>query len=78
MAIRTTVHLDESLVARLRQIAPPRGLNRFINDAVAEKLDALDRQRTEQRMKEGYLATRQDRAQLNADWQVVDTEDWPP
>ena len=64
-------------MARLRRVAPQRGLNRFINDALVEKLDALDRQRTEQAMKEGYLATRQHRAELNADWQVVDTEDWP-
>ncbi|MGH2356154.1 MAG: hypothetical protein ACRDI2_13060 [Chloroflexota bacterium] len=77
MPVRTTVHLDERLVERLRHVAPPRGLNRFINDALVEKLDALERQRIEQAMREGYLATRRDRAELDADWQVVDTEGWP-
>ena len=28
-------------------------------------------------MKEGYLATREDRAELNADWGILDTEGWP-
>lgn len=37
----------------------------------------LERQRIEEAMKEGYLATREGRDQLNEDWGVVDTEDWP-
>ncbi|HWE61954.1 MAG TPA: hypothetical protein VHB98_09595 [Chloroflexota bacterium] len=75
--MRTTVYLDEELHARLRQVVPARGLNRFISEAVVEKLQALERQQIEQAMKEGYLATRDDRAELSEDWGVVDTEDWP-
>ena len=77
MAVRTTVHLDEALVQRARRFVPPRRLNRFINEALAEKLDALERQETERAMREGYLATRPDRAELNAEWETVDVEGWP-
>ena len=77
MAVRTTIHLDEELLARLRRIVPQRGLSQFINATLAEKVAALERQQVELAMREGYLATRRDRAALNEDWQVVDTEGWP-
>ena len=64
-------------MARLRPLVGPRKLNRFINEVLAEKVEALERQRIEELMKEGYLATRKDREELNADWGVVDFEGWP-
>jgi hypothetical protein len=75
--MRTTVYLDDALYGRLRQYVPGRGLNRFINEAVAEKIEALEKQRLMREMREGYLATRDDRAELNQDWDAVDTEGWP-
>ena len=77
MAIKTTIQIDEALAARLREIVPPRGLNRFINQAVTEKVEALERTEIEKAMIEGYIASAHDRDQLNADWEVVDVEDWP-
>jgi hypothetical protein len=77
MAVRTTIQLDEALVKRLREMVPPRGLNRFINETLAEKVESLERKRIEELMKEGYLATRDDRDELNVDWEVVDLEGWP-
>jgi hypothetical protein len=52
-------------------------MSRFINQTIAEKLDALERQQVEEAMKEGYVASREDRAALNEDWGVLDTEQWP-
>ncbi len=77
MPVRTTIHLDESLLTRVRQLVPNRGLSRFINETLTEKLDALERQRIEDAMREGYIATREDRAALNQDWGALDTVDWP-
>jgi hypothetical protein len=76
MPTRITVYLDEELLARLRRLLPPRHLNRFVNEAVAEKVAALERTEAEA-MRQGYLATRRERAALNEDWQVIDTEGWP-
>lgn len=75
--MRTTVYLDDELNARLREFVPGRGLNRFINEAVAEKVSSLEKERIRQAMREGYLATAADRAELNKDWEVVDVEGWP-
>lgn len=77
MAVRTTIQLDDALAARVRSLVPPRRLNRFINEALSEKVEALERERIEAAMKEGYLSVRQNRAELNMEWAVLDTEGWP-
>ena len=74
---KTTVHLDDAMVERLRRYVPPRGLNRFINQALAEKIDALERAQVEAAMREGYVSTRADREELATDWDVLDVEGWP-
>ena len=74
---KTTVHLDDALVERLRRHVPPRRLNRFINQTLAEKIDALERAQVEAAMREGYVATRADREELATDWDVLDAEGWP-
>lgn len=75
--MRTTIQLDDDLLARLRPFVPPRRLNRFINEALAEKVATLERRQIEAQMKEGYLATARERQELNADWQGLDLEGWP-
>jgi hypothetical protein len=77
VAVRTTIQLDDGLAAKLHALVPSRGLNRFINQAVAEKVAEIERQRIADAMKEGYLATQSDRDELNRDWAVVDVETWP-
>ena len=73
----TTVQLDEGLLERVRRFVPSRGLNRFINRAVEDKVQDLGCRELEALMKEGYLATRNDREALNADWRAIDAERWP-
>lgn len=74
---KTTVYLDDDIRARLQSLIPPRKLNRFINEAVAEKVAALEHQQFEQAMKEGYLAVNDDRTALTRDWEAVEVLDWP-
>jgi predicted transcriptional regulator len=74
---RTTVYLDEGVRERLHSLIPPRKLNRFINEAIAEKIVALEQQQLEQAMKEGYLATNEDRGALDRDWEALALVDWP-
>jgi Arc/MetJ family transcription regulator len=38
---RTTIYLDDSLRAQLERVVPARGKNRFINEAVREKMAAV-------------------------------------
>lgn len=75
--MRTTIYIDEEINARLRRLVPRRGLNRFVNDALAEKVAVLEREQLERTLKEGYLATRAAREALNDDWAGLDVADWP-
>jgi len=77
MSVRTTVHLEEQLAEKVRQLAPARGVNRFINEAVAAKVELIERRSLEQELIEGYIATNDDRDQIMADWEAVDLEGWP-
>jgi hypothetical protein len=77
MPTRTTIYLDESLVTRARRFVPARGLSQLLNDLLAERLAQLEKAEIEAQMREGYIATRQERQELNADWQIVDGEGWP-
>lgn len=75
--MRTTIYIDEGINVRLRQFVPRRGLNRFVNAALAEKVAMLEHEQLERALKEGYLATRAARAALNDDWAGLDSADWP-
>jgi metal-responsive CopG/Arc/MetJ family transcriptional regulator len=77
MAVRTTVNLDEGLLERLRRFVPQRGLSRFVNQAMAEKVEALERQAIEASMVEGYLASWEEQKDIDEDWGVSDIEGWP-
>lgn len=77
MPTRTTIYLDETLVKRARRFVPARGLSQLLNDLLAERLAQLEQAEIEAQMREGYIATRQEREDLNADWQIVDGEGWP-
>ena len=74
MAVRLNIVMDDELYRRLKRDLPPKGISRFINDAVRARLhpdrSALDA---------AYKAARKERwrTQLAEDWSVADTEGWP-
>ena len=47
MVVRTTIHLDEKLLDRVRRVLPQRGLSLFVYEAVVEKMSVLERQQIE-------------------------------
>jgi Arc/MetJ family transcription regulator len=77
MPTRTTVYLDEALVVRARRLVPARGLSQLVNDLLSERVAELEQAELEAQMREGYIATRQDRQEVSADWQMIDGEGWP-
>ena len=77
MMTRTTIYLDEMILARVRHFVPPRRLSQFVNELLQERIAQLEQAEIEAQMREGYLATRQERQELNQEWQIVDGEGWP-
>lgn len=76
-AMRTTITLEDKLYLKLKQLAKPRRMNQFISEALWEKIQRLEQEKVESLMKEGYLATKSQRAKFNEDWEVVNVEGWP-
>ncbi len=77
MPTRTTIYLDESLLERVRRFISPRGLSSLVGELLDERVRQLEQGEIEAAMREGYLATRNERQALNADWQALDSEGWP-
>ncbi len=77
MRVRTTVQIDDALMERARRLVSARGFSRLVNEALAARVEALERERIEAAMRAGYLATREDRRELNRDREVVDGEGCP-
>ena len=77
MPTRTTLYIDEALLARARRFVPTRRLSQLVNELLAERIAQLEQAEIEAQMRDGYIATRQERQQLNSDWQLLDGEGWP-
>ncbi len=74
MLVRLNITIDQDVYDRLKGELPPKGISRFISDAVRARLrpgqHELDR---------AYQAAAKERwrqAELD-EWSSVDTEDWP-
>jgi predicted transcriptional regulator len=77
MSVRTTIQIEAELLTRLRQLVPARGLSRFVNEAVAEKIAAIERREIEAAMIEGYRASADEQRDVHDDWRSLDVESWP-
>jgi hypothetical protein len=77
MSTRTTIQIDESVAQQLRARVPARGQSRFINQAIAEKLAAIERAEREAAMVEGYKSRHAERDDVERDWDLLEVEGWP-
>ena len=77
MTAKTTIYIDEALLSRVRQYVPARGFSQLVNELLTEHIDQLEWAELEARMREGYLATRVERQELNCAWQALEDEGWP-
>ena len=77
MTLRTTIYLDDIVMKQIRRYIPKRGLSQLVNEMLRQKVAELEQAEIETQMRAGYLASRNDRYELTADWQQVDGEGWP-
>ncbi len=73
MPVRLNITIDEDVHQRLKRELPPKGISRFINDAIRARLrpsaEALD---------EAYKAAAHERWRKREAraWKATDVEDW--
>ncbi len=74
MPVRLNITMDEVLYRRLKDACPPKGISRFISDAVQVRLHP-DRAALEA----GYRAAAREawRSELADAWEATEVEDWP-
>lgn len=74
MPVRLNITIDEDVHERLKHELPPKGISRFINDAIKARLRP-----SRHALEEAYKAAARERwRQAEArDWGVTDVEDWP-
>jgi hypothetical protein len=77
MTIPITVHLDDRVLERARRLVPPLGLDQLINQALRDKVEDLERRELEAKLREGYIAVREERDKLAQDWDAIEIDDWP-
>jgi hypothetical protein len=74
MPVRLNITIDEDVHERLKRDLPPKGISRFINDAIRHRLrpsrEALD---------DAYKAAAREpwRGASAVEWSATDVEGWP-
>jgi metal-responsive CopG/Arc/MetJ family transcriptional regulator len=77
MRRRIILSLDEALIQRAEQLLPPGRLSELINALLSEWLIKQEQAEVQAQMREGYLAVREERQELNEEWQAIDGVGWP-
>ncbi len=77
MRRQIVLSVEESLIQRAEQHLPPGQLSDLINALLSEWLIKQEGAEIEAQMREGYLAVRNERQELNEEWQTIDGVGWP-
>lgn len=74
MPVRLNITIDEDVHERLKRELPPKGISRFINDAIRARLRP-----SREELDEAYKAVARERWRKAEarDWSVTELEDWP-
>lgn len=77
MPIIMPIYLDEEILTRVLRFIPAHSLSQFVTELLTERIAELEQAELEAQMREGYLAVKQDRQEINADWGIIDGMQWP-
>ena len=74
MSVRLNITIDEDVHERLKRDLPPKGISRFINDAVRARLRP-----SREELDTAYRAAARERGRRSEarDWAATEVEDWP-
>ncbi len=75
--IKVNFTISEETAARLKLAVAEGRRSGFVEKAIEEKLDRIEREQFLELMKEGYLARRQEDVETDQVWEVAALEGWP-
>lgn len=73
---KVTLTLPKHLIDTAREMAPPRGVSRFVSEALEYFITARRRQALRERLRAGYLADAALDREMAEEWRAVEEETW--
>ena len=73
---KVTLTLPKGLMETVREMAPQRGISRFVSEALEYFIAARRRQALRERLKAGYLADAALDREMAEEWQPLEEETW--
>ncbi len=73
---KVTLTLPKDLMDTVREIAPQRGISRFVSEALEYFIEARRRQALRERLKAGYLADAVLDREMTEEWRPLEEETW--
>ena len=73
---KVTLTLPKGLMETVREIAPQRGISRFVGEALEYFIAARRRQALRERLKAGYLADATLDREMAEEWRPLEEETW--
>jgi len=73
---KVTLTLPKGLMATVREMAPQRGISRFVGEALEYFITARRRQALRERLKAGYLADAALDREMAEEWRPLEEETW--
>ncbi len=74
--VRLNLVLPRSLVQEMEAMAGSRRRSQFIVEAIRDRIAALQKEKLQKRMAEGYRATWEEDRKLAEEFTAVDVENW--
>ncbi|MBM3925927.1 MAG: hypothetical protein FJ320_08070 [SAR202 cluster bacterium] len=75
--VKLNFTIPEKTASTLKERVRSRKRSAFVAEAIEEKLRSIEQKEFEQEMIEGYIAEREEGAQINAEWEKITLEKWP-
>jgi metal-responsive CopG/Arc/MetJ family transcriptional regulator len=73
---KVTLTLPKDLMDTVREIAPQRGISRFVSEALEYFIAARRRQALRERLRAGYLADAALDREMAEEWRPLEEENW--
>ena len=74
--VKLNITLPKGLVNAVNRMTEPRKRNRFVADAVRQKIELKEKEEMEKLLEQGYRAAAKESLALTKEFESVDLEGW--
>ncbi|NVM20676.1 MAG: ribbon-helix-helix protein, CopG family [Desulfobacterales bacterium] len=74
--VRLNITLPEDLAHQLDRLVGPRKKSRFITEALRQRIEKMENDQIQKRLKEGYKARKAESLAITKEFEPTDLEGW--